>query len=385
MLGVRRCGLCPAIPRRCFRRGRWLVRASRERLDEGAGRRLTAIVAGAGYGKSTLVARWADARTDTTWYSLDAIDRSLSYLVRGVATALEPFIGGAPADLRAVIAAGASSADEGDPARADAVADLMCELLAERLTGDRVIVIDDLQKIVGSVQAIRFIENLLRGAPPVVHLVLVKPRAVPLGRAPAGPRGCHRAWRGPARLHRGRDGGAPGAPRGRRPPLLPPRLHAVTSGWPAAVQPGGGRRSSTSHPPRSSGPSSRRLGRPGGTPVRLASRRRSSGTVPESVLALPAQRRRELEWFDGSLLEAVGVKDAPRSWPSSEGGRCSSISTSTTRRMPSHKLLRGVIVEQLPMTATETADLNRRAARWFEERGRLRGALGACLATAIRS
>ena len=142
---------------------------------------MTAIVAGAGYGKSTLVAAWADARKDTTWYSLDAIDRSVSYLVRGMATALEPFIGGAPADLRAVIAGGASSADEDDPARAEAIADLMCELLAERLLGDRVLVIDDLQEIDGSVQAIRFIESLLRGAPPSLHLVLVSRGTLPFG------------------------------------------------------------------------------------------------------------------------------------------------------------------------------------------------------------
>jgi ATP/maltotriose-dependent transcriptional regulator MalT/DNA-binding SARP family transcriptional activator len=348
-----------------------------ERLDEGAGRRLTAIVAGAGYGKSTLVARWADARTDTTWYSLDAIDRSLSYLVRGVATALEPFIGGAPADLRAVIAAGASSAEEGDPARADAVADLMCELLAERVTGDCLLVVDDLQEIVGSVQSIRFIESLLRGAPPSFHLVLVSRGTVPFGIERLRGQG-QVIELGADRLaftedetaallaHLGDDG-----------PRLAPRLHAVTSGWPAAVR-------LAAEALLDVAPAGRpavieRLGRPEG-PLFAYIAEEVLGHESEPVLAFLRSAAR-LEWFDASLLEAVGVADAAEILAELRRRALFIDFDQHDETYAVHKLLRGVIVDQLPLTATETADLNRRAARWFEEQGRLRQALGACLAT----
>jgi DNA-binding SARP family transcriptional activator len=348
-----------------------------ERLDVGAGRRLTAIVAGAGYGKSTLVAAWADTRTDTTWYSLDAIDRSVSYLVRGVATALEPFIGGAPADLRAVIAGGASSADEDDPARAEAIADLMCELLAERLLGDRVLVLDDLQEIDGSVQAIRFIESLVRGAPPSLHLVLVSRGTLPFG---------IERLRGQGQVvelaadrlaftedetadllgHLGDDARD-----------LAPGLHAVTSGWPAAVRLAAEALHDVPSVERQG--VIERLGRPEG-PLFAYIAEEVLGREPEPVLAFLRAAAR-LEWFDASLLEAIGVPDAAETLAELRRRALFIEFDQHDETYAVHKLLRGVIIDRLPLTAAETADLNRRAARWLEERGRLRPALAACLAT----
>jgi ATP/maltotriose-dependent transcriptional regulator MalT/DNA-binding SARP family transcriptional activator len=343
----------------------------------GAGRRLTAIVAGAGYGKSTLVARWADGRKDATWYSLDEIDRSVSYLVRGVATALEPFIGGAPADLRAVIAAGASSGDEEDPARAEAVADLMCELLAERLHGDSILVLDDLQEIVRSAQAIRFIESLLRGAPPSLHLVLISRRSIPFGTERLRGQGQVVELTADRLAFTQDETATLLAHLGDDARLLAPGLQAVTSGWPAAVRLAAEALLDT---PEAGRPAViERLGRPEG-PLFAYIAEEVLGRETEPVLEFLRVAAR-LEWFDGSLLEAVGVADA------------SAILAELRRRalfiefdqhdetFAVHKLLRGVVLEQLPMTATETADLNRRSARWLEERGRLRQALGACLAT----
>jgi ATP/maltotriose-dependent transcriptional regulator MalT len=45
-------------------------------------------------------------------------------------------------------------------------------------------------------------------------------------------------------------------------------------------------------------------------------------------------------------------------------------------------LLRDVVIERLPMSRIETIELNRQAAGWLEEHGRVRHALGACLAAA---
>jgi len=46
-----------------------------DRLQTGQGKKLTLIVAGAGYGKSTLLAEWVQKNNRVLWYSLDATDR----------------------------------------------------------------------------------------------------------------------------------------------------------------------------------------------------------------------------------------------------------------------------------------------------------------------
>ena len=57
--------------------------ALERRLLEGTERRLTIVVGGAGFGKSTLAARVAAARP-TAWYTLDASDRHIGALAAGV-------------------------------------------------------------------------------------------------------------------------------------------------------------------------------------------------------------------------------------------------------------------------------------------------------------
>jgi LuxR family maltose regulon positive regulatory protein len=154
------------------------------RLDEGVHRRLTAVVAGAGYGKSTLVARWAQGRDDVVWYALDALDGSVARLVRGLTTALEPLAGPEPTDLRAILTSAGPAAADGtetggvDRGRSDALADLVCEHLAST-DGPVTIVLDDLQELWPGGDSMRFVERLVRGAPSNVHVVLVSRSGVP--------------------------------------------------------------------------------------------------------------------------------------------------------------------------------------------------------------
>src|SRR6266487_552526 len=78
-----------------------LLRAARQgRLDEALRRRLTTVIAGAGFGKSTLLAAWA-ARHEVAWYTLGAEDAALSTLGRGVVDALRIRVPDLPADLAA--------------------------------------------------------------------------------------------------------------------------------------------------------------------------------------------------------------------------------------------------------------------------------------------
>ena len=57
------------------------------RLDEAFGRRLTTVVAGPGFGKSTSIAAWS-ADTVCAWCTLDRGDGSLSRLAVSLAEAL---------------------------------------------------------------------------------------------------------------------------------------------------------------------------------------------------------------------------------------------------------------------------------------------------------
>ena len=67
-----------------------------ERLASGLDARATVVVAGPGYGKSTLVARYlAESGTDGIWYTLDPSDRDpwalFRYLVHGIRARVPEF------------------------------------------------------------------------------------------------------------------------------------------------------------------------------------------------------------------------------------------------------------------------------------------------------
>lgn len=60
-----------------------------QKLENGLEKKLTLIVAGAGYGKSTLLAEWAQSKTACIWYSLDAPDRDPALFFAYVLTGLQ--------------------------------------------------------------------------------------------------------------------------------------------------------------------------------------------------------------------------------------------------------------------------------------------------------
>src|SRR5215207_5487063 len=148
-------------------------------LEDAPRRRLTSVVAGAGFGKSTLLAEWA-ARHEVAWYTLDAGDAALSRLGRGLVDALRLRIPDLPADLAAApgMARGPdASADAG--ARAEAFAAALSEALQERLRRPMGLVLDDLHELAADGPAMRIVEALCRQAPPGLYLVLASRAEVP--------------------------------------------------------------------------------------------------------------------------------------------------------------------------------------------------------------
>jgi DNA-binding SARP family transcriptional activator len=142
------------------------------RLDEAPRRRLTSVVAGAGFGKSTLLAAWAEHH-EVAWYTLDADDSALSRFARGIVDALRLRVPDLPADLALAPGAARGPDSGGDPhARADAFAAALSEALHERLRRPLGLVVDDLHELAGDGAAMRVVEALCRQAPPGLYLVL---------------------------------------------------------------------------------------------------------------------------------------------------------------------------------------------------------------------
>jgi len=164
----------PALPAPFLRRERLL-----RYLDEALGRRLTTIVADAGFGKSTLLASWV-ADLNCAWYNAAAEDASLASFTRGVSDALRlrvPALAVGHARSAAVTPGPGAELDE--PGRARGFTAALCEALQAQLRRDLVLVIDDVHEVEGSPAAAQVIETLCRQAPPELHLVLTSRSELP--------------------------------------------------------------------------------------------------------------------------------------------------------------------------------------------------------------
>jgi DNA-binding SARP family transcriptional activator len=140
-------------------------------------RRVTLVVAAAGYGKTTAITE-AAATEATRWVRLRPSDAHAESLSSRIAAALGEQ---APAACSAIAVATGS-----DDRRvfAERRAALLCEL-AEAVSGDMLLVVDGLEHVGGDVAALHLLKALSLEAPPQLHLVL-SGRSLPelgLGRA----------------------------------------------------------------------------------------------------------------------------------------------------------------------------------------------------------
>ena len=133
------------------------------RLIEGTERRLTIVVGGAGFGKSTLAARVAADRP-TAWYTLDASDRHIGALAAGVTASLRLRLPSIPDDLSDAVESSIEPTDDAAVmAQASAAAALVTDALQSALDGDLILVLDDLHALTGATGSLRFVEARQRG------------------------------------------------------------------------------------------------------------------------------------------------------------------------------------------------------------------------------
>lgn len=132
---------------------------------------LTVVSAAAGSGKTTAVRSWTDGLA-RVWLTCSDERHGLELagrLLRQLRVKLPEM----PAELAIAFGASAGPGVGADPVeRAEQLGALIADALAESLRQPLTIVIDDLERIDGAIGPIRMIESLVRGAPPLLRIVL---------------------------------------------------------------------------------------------------------------------------------------------------------------------------------------------------------------------
>jgi ATP/maltotriose-dependent transcriptional regulator MalT/DNA-binding SARP family transcriptional activator len=350
-----------------------------ERLLEGTDRRLTIVVGGAGFGKSTLAARIAATRP-TAWYTLDTSDRTIGGLAAGVAASLRVRLPAIPEHLATEVETSIEPTDDAAiMAQSSAAAATITDALQAALDDDLVLVLDDLHVLGGAAGSLRLVEALIRLAPPELHIVVTSRAEVPFaierlrGQGQVVDVGGTSLAFSADEIHEllhallGDD-----ADHADLHDVAAERIHVATGGWPAAVRlaleayrnaPGGDREGALD-----------RLQRPEG-PI--------FSYLAEEVVANASDDTRALvrhavhfERFSAPLLGAIGVPN-PKATLDELSKRALFLQPLPGEKgwYALHGLIREFTLARLPLEPGEIRDLHRAAARWFENEGRLEAAL----------
>ncbi|HEY3335386.1 MAG TPA: BTAD domain-containing putative transcriptional regulator [Candidatus Limnocylindrales bacterium] len=349
------------------------------RLAAGTARRLTVIVAGAGFGKSSLASRIARTR-GAAWYTVDGADRQVGSFAAGVVAAVRRRVPMLPEDLATPIATAVDPRDEAEAnQRGQSAATLVADALQVASEDELLLVLDDCHEIDGAAGSWRFVEALVRFAPDNLHLVLVSRNDLPFGVERLRAQGEVSDIGGGALAFTVHEIEtlvtallpADAVPREATGDAAA-RIFSATNGWPAAVRltiealrsaPDGGREAVLD-----------RLQRPEGPLFAYLAEEVVAAASP-GVRATLA-RAVEFERFSGPLLEAAGVADATREL---DGLARRGLFLQPLPGDPGWYALHGLIREyarsRLPVAADERRSLQLRAAAWLEDQARLDDAL----------
>ena len=335
-------------------------------LDDVHRRRLTSVVAGAGFGKSTLLAAWA-SDLNCAWYTVSSDDVSLATFAHGVADALRLRVPALPVDAANAVKAGAGpGSGEDDAGRGRGFAALICEILQSELRRDLVLVLDDVHEIAPSAGAIQAIEALCRQAPERLHLVLASRAELPFPVERLRGQGQVMEITG-SQLAFDVDETATLLTEltGDADPAVAAELHRLTGGWPAAVRLAV--ESLRGVAPADMPAALERMRRPGGPLLAYLAAEVFAGEHPR-VAELVA-RVAPLERFTAELCDALGIEGADETLRSlARRG----LFVELQGREPGWYALGAPVREfalaRLAPSATEMREVRIAAARWFESR-----------------
>jgi ATP/maltotriose-dependent transcriptional regulator MalT/DNA-binding SARP family transcriptional activator len=344
-----------------------------ERLDHALFRRLTTVVAGPGFGKSTVLAAWAET-VPSAWYTVTGEDAVLPALARGLVDALATDAGELPGHLAAAV----EGADE--LARAESLAALLSEALEGRPAGELALVLDDVHVLARGSASARLLDALVRQGPPELHVVVSSREEPPF----------------PIERLRGRgqvldvDAAALAfteaeveevltSALGEAAPRTARQLHELTAGWPAAVRLAA--EALGAAPAEERGQVLDRLRRPEGALFGYLARE-VFAPADRGVRAL-LQRAAHLDRFSAGLCEALGVEDAAEHLHAlARRGLFVQPQGGAEGWFGLHAIAREFALESWPLGDDELTELHRAAAAWFDSHGHPEEALRTLTASA---
>ena len=363
--------LPPALP------AAWVDRPELlRRLDDVGARRLVTVVAGAGFGKSTLLAAWV-ARVHGAWYALQPEDTSLPNFLRGLVDALRLRLPNLPDELGTALASSLGP-DAEELAPADGFAAALGQALELQLSSDLVLVLDDVHELPTGGPSARLVEGLARHAPARFHLVLSSRAEPPFPIQRLRGRGqvleVDSSLLALGMEETGELLAAALGPDGRE---LSEPVHRMTDGWPAAICLAV--ESLRHQRPRERAASLAALHRPGGPLF---------GYLAEEVLAREDPVLRELvRWvaplrrFTAELCHAIGVDaDAVMLARLARRGLFVQPRSTVEGWFVLNDLVREVALASMPLAPGELRVLHRRAAAWLATGGHLEEALASVVA-----
>jgi DNA-binding SARP family transcriptional activator len=143
-----------------------------ERLEQALQRSLTTLVAGAGFGKTTLLESWTTDRA-RAWHTVTSADGALATFARSLLGTLRPRVPGLSVPAAASGGIGQGSGQAGpDPGSAEALASQLAELLDRLLRRHLLLVLDDFHELGREGPSVDLVEALVRQAPRLLHVVI---------------------------------------------------------------------------------------------------------------------------------------------------------------------------------------------------------------------
>jgi ATP/maltotriose-dependent transcriptional regulator MalT/DNA-binding SARP family transcriptional activator len=339
------------------------------RLQDVLNRRLTTVVAAAGYGKSTLLASWWEL-APCAWYTADPTDREMPSLARRLLDALRLRVPELHSAL-ALAVEGFSSPEADLSAHADALGSRLAQRLEEHLAADLVLIIDDVDELGAASPSARLIEALCRHAPPRLHLVLAGRTRPPFPVERLRGRG--------QLLEIGEDqlaftpeevAGLVEERLGMAVADLPERLHRLAGGWPAAVILAVEALRET--PPDSRQAVMTSLGRTS-TPLFAYLAEEVFGHQPAEVREL-VSRVAILDQFTPELCDAVGMADS-RAVLTDLARQSLFVERRQDGTLALRPLIREYALEYLPLPAAVATELQLAAADWLSRSGNASAAI----------
>jgi DNA-binding SARP family transcriptional activator len=146
-------------------------------LAAAAQRRVTALTAGPGFGKTTALASWSVHRR-CAWYALTPTDRDAAALARGLLASLGLRVPGLLEGLG--LALDGSRGPDGLPVDlVNAFVPTLAGALQHRLSADLVLILDDLHELDGHDEPVRLVADLCHMAPSRLHVVIASRSGLP--------------------------------------------------------------------------------------------------------------------------------------------------------------------------------------------------------------